>query len=210
MVYQPTVIKGNKPVTIGHQYSSVVLGLEPEAGVAPGWVLPLLTERVSTRQNKEMVGGQQIDALLDDPRWPFGRDLTVEAADSSYSKPEYLYSHRRHPNLVTIARLKSNRTLSHQFQPEPEADKRAGHPKWYGDPFKLSGSTDRPAPDETLTRWETSRRGKRYRVKIEAWHNLLMRGKRDIPMHRYPGSDYPVRRGRSAYVQASLVAAGDG
>ena len=33
MVYQPTVVKGNKPVTVGHQYSSVVLGLEPEAGV---------------------------------------------------------------------------------------------------------------------------------------------------------------------------------
>ena len=34
MVYQPTVVKGNKPVTIGHQYSSVVLGLEPEARVS--------------------------------------------------------------------------------------------------------------------------------------------------------------------------------
>jgi hypothetical protein len=184
MVYQPTVIKGNKPVTIGHQYSSVVLGLEPEAGVASGWVLPLLTERVSTSQHKEMVGGRQIDALLDEPQLPFGRDLTVEVADSSYSKPEYLHRHRRHPNLVTIARVKSNRTFYHQIQ--PDGDKPAGHPKWYGEPFKLSSPTDRPAPDETLTRWETSRRGKRYRVEIEVWHNLLMRGKRDAPLHRHP------------------------
>jgi len=184
MVYQPTVVKGNKPVTIGHQYSSVTLGLEPEAGVSGSWVLPLLTERVPTSQDKEMVGGSQVDALLDDPQLPFGQALCVEAVDSSYSKVGYLHGHRRHPNLVTIARAKSNRTFYHQF--EPEVVQTAGHPRWYGDPFKLSGPTERAAPDETLTRWETSARGKRYRVEIQAWHNILMRGKRAAPMHKYP------------------------
>ena len=43
MVYQPEVVKGKLPVTIGHQYSTVALGLEPEAGVTSSWVLPLLT-----------------------------------------------------------------------------------------------------------------------------------------------------------------------
>jgi len=186
MVYQATVVKGNKPVTIGHQYSSVALGLEPEEGVSGSWVLPLLTGRVSTSQDKELVGSAQIDALLDDPQLPFGQQLCVEAADSSYSKPSYLYAHRRHPNLVTIARARSNRTFYHQFQPEPDALPSAGHPRWYGDPFKLSASQDHPAPDETLTRWETSKRGKRYRVEIQAWHSMLMRGKRDIPMHHHP------------------------
>ena len=186
MVYQPTGVKGNKPVTIGHQYSSVVLGLEPEAGVSDSWVLPLLTERVPTSQDKEMVGGSQVDALLDDPQLPFGQELCVEAVDSSYSKPSYLHAHRRHPNLVTIARAKSNRTFYHQFQPATEADQSAGHPTWYGAPFKLSDPAGRAAPDETLTRWETSRRGKRYRIEIQAWHNILMRGKRGIPMHQHP------------------------
>lgn len=186
MVYQPTVVKGNKPVTVGHQYSSVVLGLEAEAGVAGSWVLPLLTERVTTSQDKELVGGRQIDALLDDPQLSFGQELCVEAVDSSYSKPAYLHSHRRQANLVTIARAKSNRTFYHQFEPQPAAVKAAGHPRWYGAPFKLSDPTERAAPDDSLSRWETSRRGKRYRVEIQAWHNLLMRGKRDIPMHQYP------------------------
>jgi len=186
MVYQPTVVKGNKPVTIGHQYSSVTLGLEPEEGVSGSWVLPLLTERVPTSQDKEMVGGSQVDALLDDPQLPFGQELCVEAVDSSYSKPGYLHAHRRHPNLVTIARAKSNRTFSHQFQPEGEAVKTAGHPRWYGDPFKLSSTAEQAAPDETLTRWETSARGKWYRVEIQAWHNILMRGKCTAPMHKHP------------------------
>lgn len=203
MVYQPTVVKGNKPVTIGHQYSSVVLGLEPEAGVSGSWVLPLLTQRVPTGQDKEMVGSRQIDALLDDPQLPFGQDLCVEAVDSSYSKADYLYAHRRHPNLVTIARIKNNRTVYHQFQPEADAIKAAGHPRWYGDPFKLSNPAGRAAPDETLTRWETSVRGKRYRVEIRAWHNMLMRGKRGLPMHQHPFSLVCITRydqqGQPAY-----------
>jgi hypothetical protein len=123
---------------------------------------------------------------LDDPQLPFGQELCVEAVDSSYSKPSYLHAHRRHPNLVTIARAKSNRTFYPQFQPETEADKSAGHPQWYGDPFKLSGTAAPAVPDETLTRWETSVRGKRYRIEIEAWHNMLMRGKRAAPMHQHP------------------------
>lgn len=186
MVYQPTMVRGNKPVTIGHQYSSVVLGLEPEAGVSSSWVLPLLTERVPTSQDKEMVGGRQIDALLDDPQLPFGQELCVEAVDSSYSKPVYLHGHRHHANLVTIARAKSNRTFYPQFQPEVEADKPAGHPRWYGDPFKLPDTESQATPDETLSRWETSKRGKRYRVEIKAWPNMLMRGKRGVPMHQHP------------------------
>lgn len=186
MVYQATLVKGNKPVTIGHQYSSVTLGLEPEAGLSPSWVLPLLVERVSSRQDKERVGGSQIDALLDDPQLPFGQELCVEAVDSSYSKPGYLHAHRRHPNLVTIARAKSNRTFYHQFQPAAEPVKSSGHPTWYGQPLSLSNPAGCAAPDQTLTRWETSRRGHRYRIEIQAWHNMLMRGQRDAPMHHHP------------------------
>ena len=188
MVYQPTVVKGNKPVTIGHQYSSVTLGLERETGVSRSWVLPLLSQRVSSSQDKELVGGSQVDALLDDPQLPFGQALCVEAVDSSYSKPGYLHSHRRHPNLVTIARAKSNRTFYHQFQSEAEAADggRAGHPTGYGAPFALSRPEGRAEPDDSLTRWETSASGKRYRVEIQAWHTMLMRGQRTVPMHEHP------------------------
>ena len=53
MVYQPEVVKGKLPVTIGHQYSTVAVGLEPEAGVSSSWVLPLLSKRVATTQTKK-------------------------------------------------------------------------------------------------------------------------------------------------------------
>jgi hypothetical protein len=53
MVYQPEVVKGKLPVTIGHQYSTVAVGPEPEAQVSPSWVVPLLTRRVATNEDDE-------------------------------------------------------------------------------------------------------------------------------------------------------------
>ena len=191
MVYQPEVVKGKLPVTIGHQYSTVVLGLEPEAGVSSSWVLPLLTERVTTDEDKEMVGAKQVEMLLKDDKLPFGKELTVEAVDSSYSKPAYLHSHRKYPNLVTIARARGTRTFYHQYVPtaEEHASPSPGHPTWYGERFALPDSKSWTMPDDTLTLWETSRRGKEYRVEIQAWDKMLMTGKREpvpLPMHKHP------------------------
>jgi len=134
MVHQPEVVKSKLPVTIGHQYSTVVLGLEPEAGVSSSWVLPLLTERVSTSEDKERVGGKQIEKLLQDAKLPFAQELTVEVGDSSYSKPAYLHAHRQFPHLVTVVRVRGNRSFYQQYVPTEEdmANPSPGHPKWYG------------------------------------------------------------------------------
>ena len=191
MVYQPEVVKGKMPVTIGHEYSTVAVGLEEEAGLTPSWLVPLLTRRVQSAEDKEMVGAEQIERLLKDERLPFGRDLTVEVGDTSYSKPAYLHAHRKFPNLVTIARARSNRTFYHQYVPtEAEAGSpAAGHPAWYGERFSLSDPQNWSEPDETHTVQETSRRGQRYRIEIRAWHNMLMPGRykpERLPMNEYP------------------------
>jgi hypothetical protein len=190
MVYQPEVVKGKLPVTLGHQYSTVALGLEPASGVAASWVLTLLTERVATSADKEMVGAKQIEQLLQAPALPFGRELTVEVVDSSYSKPLYLHSHRQFANLVTLARARGTRIFYRQpvaTEPEPGTAGK-GHPQWYGARFALSDPTTWHAPDATLTLRETSRRGKEVRIEIQAWHNLLMPGKNKpkLPMHEHP------------------------
>lgn len=191
MVYQPEVVKGKTPVTIGHQYSTVALGLESEAGVSSSWVLPLMTERVMTAADKEMVGSRQITSLLEDDKLPFGRELTVEVGDSSYSKPAYLHAHRCFPNLISMSRVRGNRGFYHQYVPTEEelANPSRGHPTWYGERFSLADPETWTKPDETLTLWERSPRGKVYRIELQAWHNLLMTGKRKpkpLPMHRYP------------------------
>ncbi len=191
MVYQPEVVKGKLPVTIGHQYSTVALGLEAEAGISSSWVLPLMTERVATDQDKELVGMEQIGRLLEDKKLPFGKELTVEVADSSYSKPESLYAHRKYPNVVTIARSRGNRIYYHQYVPSEEAQEASGkgHPTWYGKRFSLSDAETWREPDDTLTFPETNRRGKKYTVAVQTWHNMLMTGKTKpdkLPMHECP------------------------
>jgi hypothetical protein len=186
MVHHPEPVKGNKPVTVGHQYSSVALLPEPEQNLSSSWVVPLRTRRVHTDQDQELVGAEQIDALLQDPLLPFHEELCVEVGDTSYSKPAYLHANRHHANLVTIARVRSNRTFHRQYV---STETPSGHPRWYGDPFSLSEPTTWHQPDERATTTFVSRRGKVYRVEMRAWHNMLMRGKRKpklLLMHRYP------------------------
>jgi len=189
-VYQPNTLKGNKPVTIGHQYSSVVLLPEKETERASPWVVPLSNQRVKSWEDKEKVGGEQMASLLADERLPFQDELCVEVGDTSYSKPAYLAANRQFSNLVTIVRVRSNRTFySQPVENEASEREHSGHPTWFGQAFRLSDPETWPEPDETLATTHLSRRGRLYQVRIQAWHNKLMRGKQKpapIPMHRYP------------------------
>ncbi|MCJ7557578.1 MAG: transposase [Gammaproteobacteria bacterium] len=187
MVYQPNPIKGNKPVTVGHQYSTVALLPEKGATIVP-WVVPLATRRVQTLEDKEQVGAEQLDQLLSDPDLPFHDPLCVEVGDTAYSKPAYLHANRHHPNLVTIARVRSNRTFYRQ-PPAVVKQKGSGHPRWYGERFSLKEPATWHTPDEAITTIRTSRRGRHYQVEIQAWHQMRMSGKQKpacLPMHRYP------------------------
>ncbi len=138
MVYQPNTIKGNKPVTIGHQFSTTVLLPEAEKGLSPSWVIPLMTSRVSTDEDKELVGSRQIDRLLKDSKLPFGQRFCVDVGDTSYSKPACLNANRHHRHLVTVARIRGTRVLYRQFVPDPNKTKRSvGCPRSYGARFAL-------------------------------------------------------------------------
>jgi len=49
IVHAPNAIPGNKPITVGHQYS--IVGFLPERRISNAnipWLLPLSTRRVST------------------------------------------------------------------------------------------------------------------------------------------------------------------
>jgi hypothetical protein len=192
MVYQPNLIKGNTPVTVGHQYTTTVLLPEAEAGLTASWVIPLVTSRVPTSADKELLGSDQLDALLTDPKLPFGKRLCVEVADSSYSKPACLHAKRHHQHLVTITRVRGTRVFYQAVAPpDPDAKRPVGRPCLYGERFALQDPDSWPQADEQATLTETSRRGKSYRIEIKVWKNMLMRGKRKprhLPMQLYPFS----------------------
>lgn len=193
-VYQPNTIKGNKPIAIGHQYSFVALLPERDKEKIGNWVIPLAMKRVGSQENKEMVGAQQVAAILNDEALPFGKDLCVEVADSAYSKPAYLNANRDKKNLVSIVRARGTRTFFRQ--PAPHAKRglpKQGRPAWYGTPFYLKIPDTWGKPDEVTETTFVSHKKTPYRVEIQAWNNMLMRGGKNLPMHQHPFTLVKIR-----------------
>lgn len=126
-VYHPNTIRGNKPVAIGHQYSALVVFPEKEDPTTPPWVVPLSMRRVSSQQTGPQVGAQQVEDLLRQEALPFQHDLCVEVVDSAYSAVSFWGRVVHHDPLVTIARLRGNRTLYRAPSPS-RAPRPKGHP----------------------------------------------------------------------------------
>jgi hypothetical protein len=184
-VYQPNPVGSNKPVTIGHAYS--VVAFLPEKGQLddPPWVMPLGVRRVQSHETARLVGAEQLRTLLEDDTQPFHDGLCVQVADSAYSGAGYLGRLGTQCNLVTVTRAADNRVFYRQFSTDPE-ESGSGHPRWYGTPFDLKDCTTWGTPDEIAETTFTTKRGRTYRVQLQGWHNLLMRGKQNLPMQRYP------------------------
>ena len=183
-VYQPNAIASNKPVTIGHQYSALVLFPEKLQASSPPWVVPLSLRRVTTQETKLNVGVDQVKLLLNDETLPFYQQLCVQVVDSEYSAVPYLGKMTEHENLVTIARVRSNRVF-YQMPPSSPMSPRRGHPVWYGARFDLKDPNTWEEPDEAAQRTYTNHPGRVYSVQLECWHNLLMSGTREYPMHKH-------------------------
>lgn len=183
-VYQPNVVRGNKPVTIGHSYS--IVGHLPEKGEGePNWIVPLVVKRIETQETDIAVGLKQLAMLMTDDKLPWWGEMCVHVADTKYGTPEYLNGAAGYDDLVNIIRMRSNRTL--YLPPTPlEGDPQSGHPTWYGEPFKLGDPTTWPDPHQTVEMAYASRRGRTYTIKIETWHEMLMRGTQTAPMHEHP------------------------
>lgn len=191
-VYQPNTIKGNKPIAIGHQYSFWAWLPEATQPRMGNWVVPLSMQRVARQENKEIVGAKQLGDLLADQDLPFGEAFCVEVADSAYSKPAYLSANRKHTNLATIARARGTRTFYRQPAPEEQPAEK-GHPTWYGKPFRLKEPETWDEPDQAAETTFVSHKKVTYRVEIQAWHNLIMRGKKGSPMRRFPFTLVKIR-----------------
>jgi hypothetical protein len=184
VVYQPNPVVGNKPITVGHAYSALVYLPEKVQPDEPPWVIPLQLRRVSSQDKSNGVGAEQLGLLLADPSLPFHTGLCVHVADSAYSATEFLGRVGKHRHLVSVTRTAENRVFYRQAPP-PSATS-PGHPCWYGERFDLKDVTTWGPPDETAETTFTTKRGRTYRVCLQGWHNLLKRGQRDLPMHRYP------------------------
>ena len=192
-IYQPNPIKGNKPINIGHPYS--ILSVLPEKNPEHGgtWVIPLSGFRVKSEQTEREVGKEQIKELLNHSAFSSDpNQLYVLVVDSGYSARPFLHELGQHENLVTVARVRSNRVF-YQSPQVGESLKLRGHPKWYGERFDLKDETTWSEPDETTQTTLTTHRGKVLIVTVKGWSNMLLRGTKNCPMHLHPFTLLQIR-----------------
>ena len=138
-------------------------------------MVPLACRRVELSESKVQVGASQIGALLEDESLPFHAQLTVEVGDSDYAQPQFLAANRIHGNLVSLMRSRGNRVYNRREY--RSATETGGAPSYYGPAFKLQEPETWGTADETAQLPYTSRRGRRGQIVIQAWHNLIMKGK---------------------------------
>lgn len=186
IVYAPNVVPGNKPITVGHQYS--VMGFLPEQSLDNKnipWILPLSTRRVPSNHNGIIVGVEQLHQIM-----PFfDQELAVMLGDSAYSTPKFINAIQYYDNAILIARLRSNRILNQKAPPKKQkiTNRRTrGHEQWYGEEFKLKDETTWGQPTEVVSVPFVTRKGKQFTAYIQGWNELLMRQKDGIPLNEYP------------------------
>jgi hypothetical protein len=211
MVHQPTPIKGNKPITIGHSYSMLAVLPERNDRDSP-WTIPLDMSRVPTESNGTQMGIAQLNTVLSHPNLPWSDSLCVSVVDSAYGNKKFLAPLHEHPNLVTVVRARSNR-IFYQSPVQSQAPRTKGHPLWYGERFALADEQTWHEPNEiTHTTYQT-RRGRTIEVTITVWHNMLMRGGKGLPTHQCPFTLLRVvsvdEAGRTLWRPMWLIVMGD-
>lgn len=211
MVHQPTPIKGNKPITIGHSYSMLAVLPERNDGDSP-WTIPLDMSRVPTDSSGTQMGIAQLNTVLSHPNLPWSDSLCVSVVDSAYGNKKFLAPLHEHPNLVTVVRARSNR-IFYQSPVHSQAPRTKGHPLWYGERFSLADEQTWHEPNEiTHTTYQT-RRGRTIDVTITVWHNMLMRGGKGLPTHQCPFTLLRVvsvdEAGRTLWRPMWLIVMGD-
>ncbi len=184
IVHQPTPVKGNKPITIGHSYSMLAVLPERNDGDSP-WTIPLDMSRVPTESNGTQVGIAQLNTVLSHPNLPWSDSLCVSVVDSAYGNKKFLAPLHEHSNLVTVVRARSNRVF-YQSPVDCQAPPTKGHPLWYGARFALADEQTWHEPNEiSHTNYQT-RRGRTINVTITVWRDMLMRGGEGLATHQCP------------------------
>lgn len=180
MVHAPNHVPGQKPITVGHEYSLVVYLPENEKDRKAHWTLPLSVQRVQSNESGPEVGFEQVKMLASST--VFQNELCVNVSDAAYSTKNCVINGEPILNLIQIARLRGNRIL-YQQQPPTDEKRYRGRPKSYGIPFRLNSP---PLSDGEIVFERKSTSGKQWIVHLSRWQNVLMRGDKNHRMEKYP------------------------
>jgi hypothetical protein len=164
MIYVPNLPQATKPVSVGWQFSTVMLLPEQPSS----WGAILSQRRISTAETAVSVGVQQVEALR--PLLPASTRLL---ADRWYVTGPFLQACQR-LRLGALIRLKRNRKL---YRPAPaHPPGKRGTPRKDGDLFQGSRPATWGEPDAS---WNgVDWRGKP--LLVQAWQHLHVRQAREV------------------------------
>ena len=178
-VHAPNHVPGQKPITIGHEYSVLVyLPNRPEDRELH-WVVPLSVRRVRSEQTGPQMGLMQLEEIAN--RTDFKAHFCISVTDAAYSTKNWVIGVDKWPHVVQIARVRSNRKFFRL--PTPNSKTRRGRPQEYGEELVLQDPSE-PDLEEVTTM--ITRKGKECQVLLQRWNDVIMQGSKEERTHEHP------------------------
>jgi Transposase DDE domain len=132
---------------------------------------------------------------------PVLRHFRVSLGDTAYNTAACLGIVKNNVNQVHISRVRNNKKFYYPYcQDKTTTPSKRGRPTVYGDLHKLNDPTTWHHPDEHIEFSQLTGTGKTLSIKIDAWNEVIMRGKKGVKL-----SDYPIRLLRVQVFKASGV-----
>lgn len=191
------VIAGNRALGVGYPVSALHLGVGQG-----GWCPPLALQRLGSQDDVNAVAVEQIVSLLQDKTLPFGQDLCLLRADTSYGKAIFLAPLYDLDDLVLIVRLRAGMKV---WAKAPDADPTGGARRIFGDKFYLTDNSQwktyrkkgvpyqvwqeslcEQPPDEHLEKQAVLANQRKVILDIRRWNELLIRTKDGASMKDKP------------------------
>lgn len=181
----PNPAPGNKPICIGHQYSVLTSSPNEVSSKQKHWLLPLSAVRVKSSEKGNEIGMTQITDAIQS--LGLKNKLSISIGDSLYGTKNCRAIASSQENLIHIFRLNSKRNIF--FSPMDESEnitKKGGRKREFGTKMNLGESETHPPSDQSATTDWVSNKGKKYKVSIQVWRNMLLRGSREFRSSQYP------------------------
>jgi len=179
IVHAPNHVPGQKPITVGHEYSVLVHLPNQEEDKEKHWVIPLSVKRVESHQSGPEVGLCQLEEIVS--HTVFKTHFCISVTDAAYSTKDWVIGVDQWPHVVQIARVRGNRKFFRL--PAPNSRTRRGRPQEYGEELVLQAPSEPNLEEITTT---ITRKGKECQVLLQRWNDIVMRGSKKERTHEHP------------------------
>ena len=178
-VHAPNHIPGQKPITVGHEYSVLVYLPNHAIDQELHWAVPLSVRRVKSDQVGPQIGLVQLEEIVN--QTVFKNRFCVSVSDTAYSTRAWAIGVKKWSQVVHIARMRANRKLYRM--PFCGSKTRCGRPRIYGEELLLK-CPSQPDLEEIAT--ITTRKGRIYEVLLQRWNDVIMQGSQEERTHEHP------------------------